>query len=95
MGENTRADLAPFGNEVFALQPGQVTAVLSGNEAWHIFKAVSRQMMPADEARKRISAKRMKEAMDSVNNSVKTQLNEAYFGKAPAEPPEPGEQDPN
>ena len=93
MGENTRADLAPFGSEVFALQPGQVTVVLSGNEAWHIFKAVSRQMMPADEAKKRISAKRMKEAMDSVNNSVKPQFNETYFGRAG--PPKPGEEDPN
>ena len=38
MGENTRADMAPFGKEVFALQPGQVSDLLSGTEAWHLFQ---------------------------------------------------------
>ena len=89
MGENTGAEMAPFGKEVFALPPGQVSEVLSGTEAWHIFKVVSKRMMPADEARKRIAGKLMKEAMDSVNNSVKPQFNETYFVPAEGEPANP------
>jgi len=93
MGDNTRADMAPFDKEVFALQPGQVSEVLSGTEAWHIFKVVSKHMMPPDEARKRIAAKLMKEAMDSVNNSMKPQLNETYFVPAEAGPANPSGDD--
>jgi hypothetical protein len=93
MGENTRAEMAPFGNEVFALQPGQVSEVLSGTQAWHIFKVVSKHMMPADQARKRISGKLMKEAMNSLNNSFKPQLNETYFVSAGANPAEPSGDD--
>ena len=93
MGENTRAEMAPFGKEVFALQPGQVSEVLSGTEAWHIFKIVSKHMMPRDEAVKRISGKLMKEAMDSVNNSVKPQFNETYFVPAEAAPANPSGDD--
>ena len=93
MGDNTRAEMAPFDKEVFALQPGQVSEVLSGTEAWHIFKVVSKHMMPQDEARKRISGKLMKEAMDSVNNSVKPQFNETYFVPAEAGPANPSGDD--
>jgi len=93
MGDNTRAEMAPFDKEVFALQPGQVSEVLSGTEAWHIFKVVSKHMMPADEARKRIAARLMKEQMDSVNNSGKPQFSETYFVPAQAEPPNPSGDD--
>jgi hypothetical protein len=94
MGDNTRAEMAPFDKEVFALQPGQVSEVLSGTEAWHIFKVVSKHMMSTDEAKKRIAAKRMKEAMEAVDKSVKSQLNETYFETAGAEASKPSE-DPN
>jgi len=93
MGENTRADLGQFEKPIFAMQPGQVSEIISGPEAWHIFKVVSKQMMPPDEAKKRISGKLMKEAMDSLNNSVKPQFNETYFGTAGAEPAQPSGDD--
>jgi PPIC-type PPIASE domain len=93
MGENTRAEMQPFAKEVFALQPGQISEVLSGTEAWHIFKVVSKQMMPADEARKRIAGKLMKEEMDSVNNSVKPEFNERYFVSAGSETANPSGDD--
>jgi hypothetical protein len=95
MGENTRADMAPFDKEVFALPIGQVSEVLSGTEAWHLFKVVNKHMMPPDEARKRISAKLMREAMDSLNNSVKPQFNDAYFGSPAADPAKPSGDDIN
>jgi hypothetical protein len=80
MGANTRAGLGQFGNEIFALQPGQVSEVLSGPEAWHIFKLVSKETMKPEDAKKRIAAKFMKETMESVNGAVNPQFNDAYFG---------------
>ncbi len=86
MRDNTRAEMAPFDKEVFALHPGQISELLSGTEAWHIFKVVSKHMMPRDEARKRIAAKLMKASMDSLNSSVKPQFTDAYFGNHGEEP---------
>jgi PPIC-type PPIASE domain len=93
MEENTRADIAPFDKEVFALQPGQISEVLSGTEAWHIFKVVTRHMMPQDEVRKRISAKLMRQSMDALNSSVKPQFNDTYFGSPGAGPAAPSGDD--
>ncbi len=90
MGANNRADLGEFGKEIFALQPGEVSQVLSGKEAWHIFKLVSKETMSPDDAKKRIAGKFMKETMESVNGAVNPQLNEAYFGPAAGEKANPG-----
>ena len=90
MGANTRAELGEFGNEIFALRPGQVSDVLSGTEAWHIFKLVSKETMPAEDAKKRIAGKFMKETMESINGAVNPQFNDAYFGPAASEKATPG-----
>jgi hypothetical protein len=89
MGANTRAELGQFGNEIFALRPGQVSEVLSGTEAWHIFKLVSKEMMPTEDAKKQIAGKFMKETMESVNGAVNPQFNDAYFGPAAGEKANP------
>lgn len=80
MGANTQAELGQFGNDIFALQPGQTSQVLSGGEAWHIFKLVSKETMKPEDAKKRIAAKFMKETMESVNSAVNPTFNESYFG---------------
>jgi len=80
MGANTRAELGQFGNDIFALQPGQISQVLPGGEAWHIFKLVSKEMMSPEDAKKRIAAKFMKETMESVNGAVNPTFNDSYFG---------------
>jgi hypothetical protein len=90
MGANTRADLGQFGNDIFALQPGQVSQVLSATEAWHIFKLVSKETMSPEGGKKRIAAKFMKETMESVNSAVSPQFNDAYFGPAAGEKTNPG-----
>lgn len=89
MGANTRADLGQFGNDIFALQPGQVSQILSAAEAWHIFKLVSKETMSPEDGKKRIAAKFMKETMESVNRSTNPQFNEAYFGPAAGEKTNP------
>jgi len=89
MGANTRAELGQFGNDIFALQSGQVSQVLSGTEAWHIFKLVSKETMPPEDGKKRIAAKFMKETMESVNRAVNPQFNDAYFGPTAGEKANP------
>jgi PPIC-type PPIASE domain len=89
MGAHTRADLGEFGNDIFALPPGQVSQVLSGTEAWHIFKLVSKETMSPEDGKKRIAAKFMKETMESVNHAVNPQFNDAYFGPAASEKTNP------
>jgi hypothetical protein len=79
MGQVTRAEVGQFQELVFALPPGQVSEIMPVPEAWHIVEVVSRRMMPREEAKKRISARRMKEAVDSLNNSAQPQFNDAYF----------------
>lgn len=79
MGEVTRAEVGQFQELIFTLPPGQVSEIMPGPEAWHIVKVVSKRMMPREEAKKRISARRMKEAIDSLNKSAKPQFNDAYF----------------
>ena len=80
MGANTRAELGQFGNDIFALQPGQISQVLPGGEAWHIFKLVSKEMMSPEDAKKRIADKFMKETLESVNGAVNPTFNDSYFG---------------
>jgi PPIC-type PPIASE domain len=87
MGDNTRAELAAaqWDKLIFAMQPGQVSEVIEAPEAWHIFKLVSKHMMPPEEGKKRMAMKLMKESMDSVHKSVDPQFNQSYFGAAAAE----------
>jgi hypothetical protein len=84
MGKVTRGRLGQFQELVFdQLQPGQVSQVVSQADFWVIFKVVSKGMMPRDEAREYLTQLRMKEAWDSLQNSVKPRLNDSYFEPAP------------
>lgn len=80
MGLVTRAELGDSQEEIFALRPGQISKLISREQAWHIFKVVSRQMIAQIDARKMVTSQRFKAAVESLKNSVKPQLNEAYFG---------------
>ena len=84
MGTLTRSDLGKFQKEIFALQPGQISELIEGPEAWHIFKVVSKRMRPQADARKVLTGQRLKAAIESLKNSVKPQYNGAYFGPAAA-----------
>lgn len=84
MGTHTRSELGKFQKEIFALQPGQISELIEGPEAWHIFKVVSKQMRPQADARKFLNGQRVKAAIESLQNSVKPQYNGAYFGPAAA-----------
>jgi hypothetical protein len=85
MGIVTRPELGDTQAEIFAMQPGQISRLISGKEAWHIFKVVSKQMMSPSDARNVVNGQRMKAASEALKNSVKPQFNDAYFG-TPASP---------
>jgi hypothetical protein len=85
MGIVTRPELGETQAEIFAMQPGQISRLISGKEAWHIFKLVSKQMMSPSDARNVVNGQRMKAASEALKNSVKTQFNSAYFGTAGSE----------
>ncbi|MGA9963606.1 MAG: peptidylprolyl isomerase [Terriglobales bacterium] len=82
MGLVTRSELGDTQAEVFALQPGQISKLISGKEAWHIFKVVSRQMMSESDAKRLVTGQRTQAAVDSLKKSVKPRLNDAYFGSS-------------
>jgi len=79
MGEVTRSEVGQFQEQIFSLPPGQVSEITPGAEAWHITKVVSKRMMPREEAKRWVSARRMKEASESLSNSAKPHFNDAYF----------------
>jgi len=89
MGEVTRADVGQFYKEIFALQPGAISKLIPGPDAWHIFKVISRQMMPPDDAKQQIMGQRLKESLDTLKNSMKLELNNSYFQTADAPQPVP------
>jgi hypothetical protein len=82
MGVVTRSELGGTQAEVFALQPGQVSKLISGKEAWHIFKVVSKQMMSESDAKRLATGQRKQAAVDSLKKSVKPRLNDVYFGSS-------------
>jgi hypothetical protein len=82
MGVVTRSELGDTQAEVFGLQPGQVSKLISGKEAWHIFKVVSRQMMSESDAKRVVTGQRTQAAVDSIKKSVKPRLNDVYFGSS-------------
>jgi peptidyl-prolyl cis-trans isomerase C len=91
-----RNGLSPSQSAVFALQPGEVSQVISENGGHYIYKMKSESELPLDQAKNeihgRLQSEHMREMMDKLNGSFKVETNEAYFGPgAPAGmPPRPG-----
>jgi len=79
VGKVTRDTARQFQQLIFdELQPGQVSELATYQDSWLIFKVVSKQIMPLDEAKK-FTVPWMQEASDSLKNSVQPQFNETYF----------------
>jgi peptidyl-prolyl cis-trans isomerase C len=91
-----RNGLSPSQSAVFALQPGEVSQVISENGGHYIYKMKSASELPLDQAKNeihgRLQSERMREMMDKLNSSFKVETNEAYFGPAApgGMPPRPG-----
>jgi hypothetical protein len=85
-----RSNLPPAHAVVFELKPGEITQLISDPSGHYFYKLDSKTTMPLDEVRQEIHAtlqnQRMREEVQKLQESVTTNLNEAYFGEPPAQP---------
>lgn len=86
-----RTGLPPAHVAVFELKVGEVSAVISDNGGHYLYKVVSKEVLPLDQVKEEIHNKlkgeRLKDMMDKYTNSYQTEMNDAYFGPAPAPGP--------
>jgi len=79
-----RTGLPPAHVAVFDLKPGEVSVVLNDSGGHYVYKMVSKEQLPLDQVKEEIRGtlrtQRVRDAMDKVQNSFKTETNEAYFG---------------
>lgn len=85
-----RSGLPPAHAAVLDLKPGDVSPVISDSGGHYVYKVISKSEVPLDQASNEIKGRmqndRMREQMDTLNNSFKVETNEAYFGAAGANP---------
>ena len=82
-----RTGLPPAQAAVFDLKAGDVSAVISDAGGHYVYKVVSKTEAPLDDKLKAeihntLKTQRLREMMDTYQNSYKVDQNEAYFGPA-------------
>jgi PPIC-type PPIASE domain len=89
IGKLTPSEVPVTHRPVMDLKPGQVSQMFAEGNGYYIYKLVSKEVKPLDQARDEIrntlAQQRMQDAMEKIQQAGKTQLNEAYF-TAPAPP---------
>lgn len=90
-----RPGTLPVAHEtVFDLKAGEVSQPFSDPAAFYLYKVVSVKQVPLSEVKTQITntlkQQLMKDKMEEIQNSVKPELNDAYFGPAPAPVPPRG-----
>lgn len=92
-----RASLPSAHQSVFDLKPGEVSPVISDAGGYYIYKVVAKELEPLGEAEaeihKALANQRMRAMLQKVEESVTTDVNQAYFGPATGQhrPPKPQE----
>ena len=94
MGKMRRNMLPPAQQSVMEMKPGEVSPVISDQSGYFIYKLISKDTVPVDQAREEIKgtlrSERLQEEMKSVQESATPELDEAYFGpEAPRGPAPP------
>lgn len=86
LGKITREGLPANHQKVFELQPGQVSDLLDDPGGYYIYKVVSKQKVPLEQAKGEIhnmlQQQAFRQQMEGMIGSVKPELNQAYFGGA-------------
>lgn len=94
IGKLTRNELPANHRPVLDLNAGQVSQVFAEPNGYYIYKLILKETKPLDQAhdqiRSTLAQQRMQDAMDSIQQSSKTELNEAYFGPPAAPAAVPG-----
>jgi hypothetical protein len=91
VGNRRRASLlAELSDEIFALNPGQVSQVEKEPYSFVIYKVEAKRMLPEELVREEIARELSKQDLDgalkSVRDSIHCDLHEKYFGTLPVQP---------
>jgi PPIC-type PPIASE domain len=81
IGDRWTVDTLPkeFARVIYDLKPGQVSPLVETPQAYLIYKLTSKEKIPWKEARDRAATLMDLDAAQVIRDSVKTQLNDAYF----------------
>jgi len=83
-----RTNLPPSQASVFDMKPGEISTVINDPSGHFIYKMVSKDVLPFDKVKDEIHGtlqnQRMKDTMASITGQATPELNQAYFGAAPA-----------
>ncbi len=95
IGKLTRNELPVNHRSVLDLKAGEVSQVITEPNGYYIYKVVSKDVKPLDDAlkgeiRTKIAQQKFQDEMQAIENSAKTETNDAYFGTPPAPPGMPG-----
>jgi parvulin-like peptidyl-prolyl isomerase len=95
LGDKWTRDNLPAGylKVVLTLQPGQTAQPVLFGDGWYVFKLISKRMIPIGEARTQMQALAINDMVKALKNSIKTELNTAYFGMPASNPsiPQPSQ----
>jgi parvulin-like peptidyl-prolyl isomerase len=84
LGKMSPSGLPLNHRDVFALDLGQVSELIVDPGGWYIYKVVSKQMVPLSQVKTEIhnsiQSQRMQDSTDSLGKTIKSELNQAYFG---------------
>ncbi|HVO59822.1 MAG TPA: peptidyl-prolyl cis-trans isomerase [Terriglobales bacterium] len=90
IGKMTRGQIPVNQRSVFDLKAGEVSQLFTEPNGYYIYKVVSKETKPLDQARDEIrttlSQQRLQDSMSKYQQENKATLNETYFG--PAGPPQ-------
>jgi hypothetical protein len=79
-----RTGLPPAHAAVLEMKDGEVSQLISESGGHYIYKMISKTELPLDQVKTEIHNKlqneRLRERMDKLNTSFKSETNEAYFG---------------
>ena len=75
---------------VFDLKPGGISQLIPDSSGFYVYQLVSKQMVPIAQAKesieKTLQAEKMEHALQQMSDSVKPELNPAYFGPGVEQP---------
>ena len=96
LGNFRRADfLEKEADEVFSLQPGEISRVQTEPKSYVIYKVLSKETLPESQVKaeiaREIAQQKFKDAIKAVGDAAPAEFNEQYFGpmapKLPVEAP--------
>jgi PPIC-type PPIASE domain len=90
-GSRRRAGLLPeVADEIFTLNPGQVSRVETEPYSFVIYKVEARRTLPLemvrDEISRELAKQKLEDALKTVTGSIHADLNQKYFGAAEGQP---------